>query len=148
MFKARAAVWEWLAAEAQGHVSYPYSHPHQALRFDSSDHMVREVNRSGSYYFSPDTMRAFKSRTHELISNRFLITSEKDSDHPRLYRVVYATQPTGKEAPRISMERSPFLATLSQARGFTRELCKVLTLWPNHDDLQKAVAVMVAKDAV
>lgn len=137
MFNANRAVWEWLKEQAKSHDDYPYSHPWQALRFDNSDHMVRSVDRSGSHYFSRDTMRVFKCRLYELVSGRFLIVSDMAPDG-RIYRVAYATQPP-EPSSMISMERSSHMATLDQARGFARELIRLQEACPDQDILLKRV---------
>lgn len=123
MFNAKRQVKEWLAGQTEAHERYPYSHPSQAVRFDSVDQMVQHTGRSGSYYFSRDTMRVFKCRLYELVSNRFLIVSDMHPDG-RIYRVAYATLPDPDAM--ISMERGPHLATLTQARAFARELVAVV----------------------
>lgn len=123
MFNAKAEVKAWLQAEADGHRLYPYSRPDQALRFTCSDEMIRRVTSSGSFYFARDTMQVWKTRVFELVSDRFLIVSDRGSDG-RIYRVAYATQPT--DSHMISMERSSHMASLLQARAFARELCRVV----------------------
>jgi hypothetical protein len=82
--------------------------------------MVREVTRSGSHYFSRDTMKWFKCRLYELVSDRFLIVSDMSPDG-RIYRVAYATQPPAPSSM-ISMERGPHLGSLDQARRFAKAL--------------------------
>lgn len=51
---------------------------------------VKRNNReAGLFFFSPDTMRFFRSRVESgLIKQRFFITSEcAGDDHPRLYTI-------------------------------------------------------------
>lgn len=124
MFNAKEQVTAWMAEQKQAHDQWPYSHPAQALTFSNSDQMIRAVTSSGSHYFTPETMRAFRCRVFELVSQRFLIVSDMGPDG-RIYRVAYATQQP-EPSSMISMERGPHLATLAQARAFARELIKAL----------------------
>lgn len=51
---------------------------------------IREANRrAGLFFFSPDTMRFFRSRVgREVYGGRFFVTSEQfDDSSPRLYSV-------------------------------------------------------------
>jgi len=51
---------------------------------------VKRNNRdAGQFFFNPDTMKFFKSRTEsELLRQKYFVTSEcAGDDHPRLYTV-------------------------------------------------------------
>lgn len=58
------------------------------LEFTHTD-QIRTANlNSGGYFFSPDTLRFFRSRIHdEVYGGRFFVTSEQDYGHDRLYTV-------------------------------------------------------------
>lgn len=48
-------------------------------RFDDLWDVEEANRRAGQHFFSPDTMRFFKSRVHSaLYGGRFFVTSEKD----------------------------------------------------------------------
>lgn len=64
----------------------------------SSDDLIKLVKDSGSHYFDADTMRAFKSRLHDIypgVDGWYFVTSEKHEavtsyrviNEPRLYSV-------------------------------------------------------------
>lgn len=62
---------------------------------------IKRINREkGYYYFSPDTMRFFKSRVSEDVyqgeGGVFLVTSEQGPNMPRLYSVRQFFPETGK----------------------------------------------------
>lgn len=136
-FNARHEVLDWLYSEANSHSVYAYSAPTRALVFGCSDELMRKVTASGSHYFTRDTRKIWGTRVYELTDRRFLIVSDKHHDG-RTYRVAYATQPPGDV--RMSIERGPRLATLSQARAFARELWLLLSGYTPED-----LAAMIAK---
>lgn len=56
---------------------------------------IKNVNhKAGEYYFSPDTMRFFKSRISETLypvsNGAYFVTSEKGPDNVRRYSVRFA----------------------------------------------------------
>jgi hypothetical protein len=67
---------------------YPYSLPHNAVRFDNIDHLRRAVAASGNSFFGAEEMRMFGSRVdHALYGGALFITSEKPPHSPREYSV-------------------------------------------------------------
>lgn len=53
------------------------------------DDVKRNNRDAGQFFFSPDTMEFFKSRTEsKLLKQRYFVTSEcAGDDHPRLYTI-------------------------------------------------------------
>lgn len=72
---------------------FGYTMPWSALAYTSVAALRADVNSSGSHFFSPGTMRYWKSRVApSLIGSRFFITSEKMDHYPRIYTVRWVTK--------------------------------------------------------
>lgn len=49
---------------------------------------IKEANKKlGQYFFSPDTMRFFKSKVYDPVISNMFITSEVYGSNPRHYRI-------------------------------------------------------------
>jgi hypothetical protein len=106
---------------------YPYSLPHNALRFDNIDHLKRAVATSGNTFFGVQEMKMFRSRVaDDLYDGRFFVTSEKPPHGDREYTVrwVYGYGETGE---RHSIGRfDTRFETLAKARTFAAIAAKAV----------------------
>lgn len=111
---------------------YPDTMPSEAHRYGCPDELIRDARRYG-HFFDEQTMRTFKTKTYELVGERFLVISDKSDWAPRDYRVVWITQdkPTCNNADHIhkSVQTTETRFTsLAQARRFAREVAELLDL--------------------
>lgn len=111
---------------------YPESMPSEAHRYGCSDELIRDARRYG-HFFDESTMRTFKTKTYELVGERFLIISDKSDWAPRDYRVVWITQDkstcNNPDHIRKSVNTTDTrFTTIAQARRFAREIAELLDL--------------------
>lgn len=91
-----------------------------------------EQRYGNSYFFTPDTMKFFKSRipTGRVVAGRFFITSEKHGDRPRYFtiRCCYVnTDKCGKPHINVgTMGEFQEFATLRQAEKMMEVYAKAL----------------------
>jgi hypothetical protein len=76
---------------ARNREHYAYSLPSEAIRYRSSDELIRDQS---SYYFTPDTQRTFKTKIDQFYDGRFLVISNRYGydGAQRFYRVVWAVE--------------------------------------------------------
>jgi hypothetical protein len=76
---------------ARNREHYGYSLPTEAIRYQSSDELIRDQT---GYYFTPDTRRTFKTKIDQLYDGRFLVISNRYGYEGarRFYRVVWAVE--------------------------------------------------------
>lgn len=113
---------------------YPESMPMEAHRYGCSGEFIRDAQRFG-HFFDEATMRSFRTKTYELIGERFLIISDKSDWGPRQYRVawVYQNKATCNNADHIrksveTTDLSKSFASLTQARKFAHNVAELIDL--------------------
>jgi hypothetical protein len=112
--------------------TWPESLPTEALHYGSPADFIREARYYG-HFFDESTMRTFKTRTYELINERFLVISDKSDWGPREYRVVwiYRHKPTCDNANHIHKSVQPTetrFRSLAQARKFAHDIAGLIKL--------------------
>lgn len=122
---------EHLGADVYGRnrEHYAYSLPSEAIRYGSSDELIRD--QSG-YYFTPDTQSTFKTRVDQFYDGRFLVISNRYSHTGarRFYRVVWAVEfPSTCDNPshrRVGIEQlDRDFPTLDKARRAALKLAQL-----------------------
>ena len=113
-------------------MTYPESLPTEAHHYGCSDELIRDARRYGHFFDEP-TMRTFKTKTYELINERFLIISDKSDWAPREYRVawIYQHKPTCDNVNHIhkSVETTNTrFPSLAQARKFAHDMAGLIKL--------------------
>jgi hypothetical protein len=113
-------------------VMYPESMPTEAHRYGCSDELIRDARHHG-HFFDDSTMRSFKTKTYDLIGERFLVISDKSDWSARDYRVVwiYQHKPTCDNAQHIHKSVQPTetrFASLAEARKFAFQLAELTDL--------------------
>lgn len=80
--------------------------------FASTDEIMRLNQKIGGHWFSKDTMRSFDSKVYGSVHHgRYFISSEKQDDLPRVYKVRYA-DPEGRIS---TLDDQPEFATYKAA---------------------------------
>lgn len=111
---------------------YPESLPTEAHRYTCSEDFIRDARRYG-HFFDEGTMRSFKTKTYELINERFLLISDANDWDGRTYRVVwiYQHKPSCNNASHVhkSVETTETrFKSLVKARKFANELAELISL--------------------
>lgn len=94
--------------------------------FPTVEHAQRKNKEEGGYWYSDENMRAFRTRSLEVISGRVLVWSDIDYEGFREYKVAPLTK---NGSPRTSLNYST--QSLDSARRVGRHLVQILR---EHDD--------------
>jgi hypothetical protein len=133
---------EFMQAEVYGYDQYsklyPDTMPQNAQAFTSVGALRNAVTDSGSFFFSPSTMRYWKSRIAPgLIGSRFFITSESMTGErgDRRYWVRWVEESSGPDHKLGVYRFESTFDSLDKARRFAR---KAHALIPFHTKGVKA----------